>query len=49
MPGQIRPNKKLMKVAYDILKTNDNARQCNEREISEERQREWLAGSKIAR
>lgn len=49
MPGQIRPNKKLMKVAYSILKTNDTMQQCNQPHVSEERKKEWRADTATAR
>ena len=45
MPGAIRPDKKLMKIAYTILKTNDNMRQKNETSPTEERRKEWRSDS----
>lgn len=43
MPGQIRPNEKLAKVVYELLKTNKDRRQKNT-EIPDERQRrEWAS------
>lgn len=49
MPGQVRPNKKLMKVAYTILATPDNMRQRNEPEVSKERQKGWIADNMMSR
>ena len=49
MPAQIRPYKKLMKIAYNILKTNDNMQQKNQPILSEERKKEWVADSITAR
>jgi hypothetical protein len=44
MPGAIRPNKKAMKIAYDILNTPKDRRQKNEKP-SRRLIREWLRDS----
>jgi hypothetical protein len=44
MPGAIRPNKKAMKIAYNILKTPKGKRQKSEKP-SPELIREWLKDS----
>lgn len=43
MPGQIRPNEKLAKVAYEILKTSKDSRQKNTELPTERQRREWAA------
>jgi hypothetical protein len=45
MPGQIRPDKKLMKLVYKILKTPKNLQQENQTIASHKRQREWNVDS----
>lgn len=48
MPGQIRPDKALMKVAYKILKTPKKLQQGNDKEPSEKRIQAWKIDSSIA-
>lgn len=49
MPGQIRPNEKLMRAAYKILQTPTNMQQRNEKNVSEKRQQEWAKESVVDR
>jgi len=48
MPGQIRPHKKCMKIAYQILKTPKDKQQDNQQKPSEEKIREWFRDSSSA-
>ena len=48
MPGQIRPDEKMMKVVYKILKTPKKLQQRNEREPSDRRLQSWKIDSSIA-
>jgi hypothetical protein len=41
MPGQLRPDPKLTKIAYAILKTEKNQRQKNTTIPTERQRREW--------
>lgn len=45
MPGGIRPNKNMMKIAYKILATPKDKQQENQREVSPERAKEWFRDS----
>jgi hypothetical protein len=48
MAGMIRPNKKAMKIAYDILKTPKDMRQKAQPIPSQEKIREWFRDSSTA-
>jgi hypothetical protein len=48
MPGQIRPNKKMMKTAYKILGTPKDMQQRNDDRPSEKRVYSWRIDSSIA-
>lgn len=48
MPGGIRPDKKAMKIAYDILKTAKDKRQKSEPCPSLKMRKEWLVNSGLA-
>jgi hypothetical protein len=48
MPGQVRPNKKAMKIAYAILKTPKDKQQDNQKKPSPEKIREWFRDSSTA-
>ena len=48
MPGQIRPDKKSMKIAYKILKTPKDLQQKDDRRPSDRRLREWFRDSSTA-
>jgi hypothetical protein len=41
MPGQIRPNKKAMKIAYDVLKTSEDQQQGKVKKPSKITLEEW--------
>jgi len=45
MAGQIRPDKKLMKLVYKIMKTPKDLQQDNERVVSAKKQKEWFIDS----
>lgn len=48
MPGQVRPNKKAMKIAYAILKTPKDKQQDNQKKPSEKLIKEWFRDSSQA-
>lgn len=48
MPGQIRPEKKVMKVAYQILKTPKPLRQSEQKEPDPKRLFAWRVDSSIS-
>lgn len=48
MPGAVRPNKKAMKIAYQILKTPKDKRQDNQQRPSDEKISEWFRDSSSA-
>lgn len=48
MPGQVRPNKEAMKIAYKILKTPKDLQQVNDKKPSDKRLREWFRDSVAA-
>lgn len=48
MAGQIRPNKKAMKIAYDILKTPKDKRQNTQPNPPEKLIKEWWRDSSTA-
>lgn len=48
MPGQIRPNRKAMKIAYQILKTPKDKQQDNQKKPTPEKIREWFRDSSTA-
>jgi len=48
MPGQIRPNKVAMKIAYKILNTPKELQQKNEPKPSAFRTKEWFKDSCVA-
>lgn len=48
MPGQIRPNKEAMKIAYTILKTPKDKRQDNQKKPTDRQLRAWLRDSSSA-
>ena len=45
MPGAIRPNKKAMKIAYNILKTPKDMQQKNDSNPSDKRKLRWCKES----
>ena len=45
MPGQIRPNQKLVKVLNKILKKPKNLNQKNERQPDDKRREQWQVDS----
>ena len=48
MPGQIRPDHKLMKLAYKILKTPVKLQQKDEKEPNDKRIKSWTIDSSLA-
>lgn len=48
MPGQIRPEKKLMKVVYEILKTPKPLQQKLDKEPDQKRLNAWRVDSSIS-
>ena len=48
MPGMIRPSKKLMRIAYKILKTPKDQQQKNEKRAPLEKVREWFRDSSFS-
>lgn len=48
MPGQVRPNKKAMKIAYQLLNTPKDKRQDNQKRPPPEKIREWFRDSSTA-
>jgi hypothetical protein len=48
MPGQIRPDTKVMKVAYKILKTPKKLQQGNEKEANKKRLEAWRVDSSVS-
>jgi hypothetical protein len=48
MPGQVRPNKKAMKIAYLILKTPKDKQQDNQKRPSPQKIKEWFRDSSAA-
>lgn len=48
MPGMIRPNKKMAKLAYKILKTPKDQRQENQPRPSERHVFSWWVDSSVA-
>jgi hypothetical protein len=44
MPGQIRPDKKAMKIFYDIMKTDKDQQQANKKPTEKQR-RAWRTDS----
>lgn len=48
MPGAVRPNKKMAKLAYKILKTPKDQQQENQPRPSERHVREWWVDSSVA-
>lgn len=48
MPGQIRPEKKLMKVVYQILKTPKHLQQKLDKEPDAKRLNAWRVDSSIS-
>lgn len=45
MPGTIRPNKKCMKIAYNILNVPKDKQQKNQQKPSDKQIREWFIDS----
>lgn len=48
MPGMIRPNKKMAKIAYKILKTPKDLRQNAQKRPSDKMVRAWFRDSSTA-
>lgn len=48
MPGQIRPDKKIMKAAYKILKTPKDLQQSDNKEPNPRRLKAWRVDSSIS-
>ncbi len=48
MPGQVRTNRKAMKIAYLILQTPKDKQQDNQKKPSAEKIREWFRDSSTA-
>lgn len=48
MPGQIRPDEKMMRVAYKILKTPKKLQQSNDKEPDKKRLNAWRVDSSIS-
>lgn len=48
MAGQIRPNSKLMKIAYTLLQTPSTMRQKNDKVPNEKRIAAWKINSSIS-
>jgi hypothetical protein len=48
MPGAPRPNKKAMKIAYQILKTPKDKQQDNQKKVSDEKASEWSRDSLLS-
>jgi hypothetical protein len=48
MPGQIRPDKKMMKTVYTILKTPKKLQQSNTEEPNPRRLNEWRIDSSVS-
>ena len=45
MASQIRPDKKLMKLAYKLMKTAKSAQQHNDKKPDEKRRQQWMLDS----
>lgn len=48
MPGAIRPNEKLAKIVYKLLKTPKEMQQHNTRKPTEEQKQRWFKDSSSA-
>ena len=48
MPGQIRPNRQAMKIAYRILNTPKDKQQDNQKRPTDAKIREWFRDSSTA-